>query len=82
MAANGRTIGFDFAIVEECQVYAECSEFTDAYGTQVYEIEYNDNGGTSNFTKACNARGATTSVIYRDRDVVPQGTSGYVYKYC
>ena len=82
MAADGKAIGFDFAIVEECQVYDECDDFTSVYGTQVYEIEYNDNGGTANFTKACNARGATTSVIYRDRDVVAKGASGYVYKFC
>ncbi|WP_028045744.1 endo alpha-1,4 polygalactosaminidase [Cellulomonas sp. URHE0023] len=82
MAANGKAIGFDFAVVEECQVYGECGEFTDVYGAQVYEIEYTDNGGTSNFNKACTARGATTSVIYRDRDVVAKGASGYVYKFC
>jgi hypothetical protein len=82
MAAKGKAIGFDFAIVEECQVYDECDDFTSVYGTQVYEIEYNDNGGTANFTKACNARGATTSVIYRDRDVVAKGTRGYVYTFC
>ena len=82
IAPNGKSIGFDFAIVEECQVYDECDEFTATYGAQVYEIEYTDNGGTANFTKACNARGATTSVIYRDRDVVPKGASGYVYKFC
>ncbi len=82
MASSGKAIGFDFAIVEECQVYDECGDFTDVYGAQVYEIEYTDNGGTKNFTKACTARGATTSVIYRDRDVVAKGAGGYVYKYC
>jgi len=82
IAPDGKAIGFDFAIVEECQAYSECGDFTSHYGAQVYEIEYTDNGGTSNFTKACTARGATTSVIYRDRDVVPKGTSGYVYKFC
>ena len=75
-------IGFDFAIVEECQPYAECAAFTGTYGAQVYEIEYNDNGGTSNFNAACTARGATISITYRDRDVVPLGTSGYVFQSC
>jgi hypothetical protein len=82
MASSGKAIGFDFAVVEECQVYDECDDFSAVYGTQVYEIEYTDNGGTSNYTKACTARGATTSVIYRDRDVVPKGAAGYVYKFC
>ena len=79
---SGKSIGFDFAIVEECQPYTECDVFSSVYGAQMYEIEYTDNGGTTNFKKACTARGATTSIIYRDRDVVAKGTSGYVYQYC
>lgn len=76
------TIGFDFAIVEECQVYSECNSFLAAYGNQVYEIEYSDNGGLANFLRACKARGARISVTYRDRDVVPKGTKEYVYRSC
>ena len=75
-------IGFDFAIVEECQPYAECAAFTATYGAQVYEIEYQDNGGLTNFNAACTARGSTISITYRDRDVVPLGTSGYVFQSC
>ena len=74
--------GFDFAIVEECQVYAECDAATAVYGTQVYEIEYTDNGGTATFRRACAARGAAVSVILRDRDVVPRGSPGYTYRAC
>jgi hypothetical protein len=74
--------GFDFAIVEECQVYAECDAATAVYGNQVYEIEYPDNGGTANYQRACAARGATVSVILRDRDVVPRGSAGYTYRSC
>ena len=47
-----------------------------------FEIEYTDNGGLSGFNAACAARGASISIIYRDRDVVAKGTSGYVYKSC
>jgi Glycoside-hydrolase family GH114 len=75
-------IGFDFAIAEECQVYDECSAYTDYYGGRVIEIEYTDNGGLANYNAACAARGAQISVIYRDRDVVPVGTSGYTYRSC
>ena len=74
--------GFDFAIVEECQVYAECDAATSVYGAQVYEVEYPDNGGPANFSRACSARGARISVVYRDRDVVPRGSPGYVYRWC
>lgn len=75
-------IGFDFAIVEECQEYDECEDFTTAYDAHVYEIEYTDGGGMQNFTDACEARGATTSVTLRDRNVVPEGWDGYVYETC
>ena len=51
-------IGFDFAIVEECQPYSECAVFTSVYGALVYEIEYTDGGGLANFNAACTARGA------------------------
>ncbi|WP_225769757.1 endo alpha-1,4 polygalactosaminidase [Inquilinus sp. Marseille-Q2685] len=84
-------IGFDFAIVEECQVWSECEAFTDVYGNQVYEIEYNDNDRDADgnpvdpisfFNAACAARGSKISIIYRDRDVVPAGDSDYEYKWC
>jgi hypothetical protein len=74
-------IGFDFAVTEECQVYKECAAYTNVYGTQVYEIEYTDNGAKA-YTAACATHGKKISVIYRDRDVVPRGASGYVYKSC
>jgi hypothetical protein len=90
IAAQGVSqIHFDFAIAEECQAYTdasgngpECDTYTAYYGNQVYEIEYTDDGGLPNFNAACKARGAKISIIYRDRDVVPAGTTGYVYKWC
>ncbi|OJY79651.1 MULTISPECIES: endo alpha-1,4 polygalactosaminidase [unclassified Rhizobium] len=84
-------IGFDFAIVEECQVWSECNSFTDAYPGEVYEIEYNDNNKDADgnpvdpisfFNAACAAHGKQISVIYRDRDLVPFGSPGYEYKVC
>ena len=75
-------IGFDIAIVEECQPFSECKAFTNAYGAQVYEIEYNDNGGIRGFNAACAARGSTISVTYRDRLVVAYGMRGYLFRYC
>ena len=70
--------GADFAVAEECQRYAECSGYSDVYGTSWVEIEYR----ASDFTSACSARGATTSVILRDVQVVPVGSGGYVYQSC
>jgi hypothetical protein len=80
-AAAKKTARFDFAVVEECQVYRECGAYTDVYGVQVYEIEYTDNGRTA-YTKACAAQGKRISVILRDRDVVPRGSAGYVSRNC
>jgi hypothetical protein len=82
LGTSGKAMGFDFAIAEECQAYSECGQYTGPYGNRVYEIEYTDNGGIANFNAACAARGASISVIYRDRDVVPKGRPGYVYKEC
>lgn len=84
-------IGFDFALVEECQVWSECDDYTDVYGGLVYEVEYNDNTKDAHgnpvdpisfFNAACAARGDEISVLYRDRKVVPAGKPGYVYKEC
>ena len=82
MLALRSTTRFDFAVTEECQVYAECSAFTRVYGRHVVEIEYTDNGGRTNFAKACSARGSSISIVYRDRNLVPRGAAGYVYSTC
>ncbi|MFI1972171.1 endo alpha-1,4 polygalactosaminidase [Streptomyces cinnamoneus] len=71
-------IGFDFAVVEECGRYKECSEFSDAYGAKVFDVEY----GKKDFTAACRAWGKELSVTLRDREVSPAGTDGYVYDSC
>lgn len=92
LASIGKSqIGFDFAIAEECQIYKECEDYTDVYGDQVYEIEYNDNKKDGDgdpikpieaFNAACKARGSEISIIYRDRDVLPRGKPKYEYKAC
>lgn len=78
---NGRRLGFDFAVVEECEVYRECGRYTRMYGRRVIEIEYTDNGRRA-FARACRVRGKKTSILLRDRDVVPRGAKGYVFRTC
>jgi hypothetical protein len=78
LSAQAHSLGADFAVAEECQRYAECSGYSAVYGNTWVEIEYR----AADFTPACTARGATTSVILRDVNVVPSGSSGYVYKSC
>jgi chitodextrinase len=74
---NGGT-GFDFAIAEECGAFTECGTFTAMYPGRVYVVEY----ATAGWNAACSAVGATNSVIQRNVDVRPSGSSGYVYKEC
>ncbi|TCO54833.1 endo alpha-1,4 polygalactosaminidase [Actinocrispum wychmicini] len=79
---SGRTeVGFNFAIAEECGFYGECGEYAAAYGNNYFEIEYTDENAAK-FRAACRDHGATVSIIRRDRDVVPRGTSGYHYELC
>jgi hypothetical protein len=78
----GRRAGFDFAVAESCQVYDECNSYTDAYGAEVLEIEYADEGGQANFEAACRARGASISIDYRDRNLVTPDDAGYVDRAC
>jgi hypothetical protein len=80
-AEQARGVGFDFAVAESCQVHDECDAYTTIYGDHVIEIEYTDDG-EQNFADACSARGAEISVLQRDRDVVPRGASGYVFRRC
>jgi hypothetical protein len=76
-----KSVHFDFAIAEECQVYKECNYYTKTYGNEVFEIEYTDNGRAA-YKKSCAKRGAEISIILRDRNVVPRGNKHYVYKAC
>ena len=82
VAPEGRGLGFDFAIAEECQPYHECDAYLRAYGPRVIEVEYPDNGGSASFAAACRARGDRISIVYRDRDVTPPGRPGHVERRC
>ena len=75
---DGRALGFDYAVTEQCQVYDECAAYTDAYGDAVVEIEYTDEA----FDAACAARGGTIAVQRRDLDVSVPGTAGYESRFC
>nr|WP_052477802.1 endo alpha-1,4 polygalactosaminidase [Kibdelosporangium sp. MJ126-NF4]CEL14107.1 DNA for SgaA, complete cds [Kibdelosporangium sp. MJ126-NF4]CTQ88474.1 DNA for SgaA, complete cds [Kibdelosporangium sp. MJ126-NF4] len=78
---TGPSVGFSFAIAEECAVYDECAEYRTPYGDRYYEVEYTDNPRSA-FTKECTKNGKTTSIILRDRNVVPKGHKDYHYELC
>ncbi|OXY92913.1 endo alpha-1,4 polygalactosaminidase [Streptomyces sp. 2R] len=73
-----KSIGFDFAVAEECGRYDECADYATAYGNRVFVIEYT----ARDFSKACSSAGAKLSVVQRDLDVRPAGRSGYVFRTC
>lgn len=71
---DGRKVGFDFAVAEECGRYDECGAYVDDFGDQVLMIEYR----ASDFESACASYGPTHAIVLRDRDLSPQG----VHRYC
>lgn len=70
--------GLDFAIAEECGDNDECDVYTKAFGNNVIAIEYTDEG----MATACEGFGDKISVVRRDEDVTPIGSSGYVRETC
>lgn len=71
------SIGFDFAVTEECGRYDECGRYASAYANRVFDIEYR----ATDFASACRSA-ATLSVILRDRDVSAPGDAHYVFRTC
>ena len=78
MLSRRQQIGFDFAVSEQCGTYGECGEYADAYADRVLDIEYDDAG----LSAACDTWADKISIVERDSDVDPQGSSDYVYETC
>ena len=82
LGTRGRDeIGFDFAIVEECDQFEECEAFTEVYGDRVIDIEYTDELRRP-FAQFCSDDAAPASTILRDRELSPRGAPEYVYEHC
>ena len=67
----------DFVVAEECNRYTECGDYTAAYGDHVLVIEYR----AQDFTAGCAAY-PQLSIVLRDRNLVTQGSAGYVFDGC
>lgn len=89
------TVGFDFAIVEECHLTNECDDPIEHYGAaNVFEIEYwydtddSSSGVTipahsdAHFQEACCERGETIRIVIRNRDVRSSTEAGYYRDVC
>lgn len=74
-------VGFDFAVAEECVSFGECAAFTDVYGDAVIDVEYADDP-TVTATSVCADPERPFATTYRDRDLVPVGSPGYVFAAC
>lgn len=71
---DGTTVGFDFAVAEQCAQYHECGSYVASYGRHVLAVEYRDRA----FRRACRRWGGTISVVRRDVDL----TAGGVRRWC
>lgn len=70
---NGRTIGYDFAVAEECGRYRECGEYVAHYGRRVLAIEYRP----ADFRWTCAHYGAGLAVVRRDLALSPRGVRAW-----
>jgi hypothetical protein len=78
LAGSRQQNGLDFAVAEECGQYDECGDYTSSFGDNVIVIEYTRNG----LSKACSGWGSRLSIVQRDVNVSPAGSSGYVRRTC
>ncbi|MFB2586380.1 endo alpha-1,4 polygalactosaminidase [Herbiconiux liukaitaii] len=70
-------VDFDFAVAEECVHYEECGAYTDAYGQQVIDIEYE-----GSIEQICTDPERPAGTVLRDRDLTPAGDPAHVYEHC
>lgn len=70
---DGRRLGFDFAIAEQCGRYDECGDYVASYGDRVLVVEYR----RRDFRRTCAAYGDRLGVVLRDRDLTPGGVHAW-----
>lgn len=66
---DGRVVGYDFAVAEQCAQYHECGSYVDHYGRHVLAVEYHDQA----FRRACAQWGDRIAVVRRDVDLTRHG---------
>jgi hypothetical protein len=66
---DGRTIGYDFAVAEECGRWHECGRYVADFGRRVLVIEYR----RPDFTRTCSRWADRLAVVLRDLDLSPNG---------
>jgi hypothetical protein len=66
---NGTSVGFDFAIAEQCAQYHECGSYVAHYGDHVLAVEYRDRS----FHAACRNWSSQIAIVRRDVDLTRHG---------
>jgi hypothetical protein len=66
---DGTSVGFDFAIAEQCAQYHECGSYVAHYGDHVLAVEYHDRS----FARACRHWSDRIAVVRRDVDLTRHG---------
>jgi hypothetical protein len=66
---DGTSVGFDFAVAEQCGQYRECGRYVDHYGRHVLAVEYHDNA----FARACARWSPNIALVRRDVDLTRHG---------
>jgi hypothetical protein len=66
---DGRALGYDFVVAEECGRWRECGEYVDDFGRRVLAVEYRD----ADLTWTCRRYAGRISVVRRDLDLSPTG---------
>ncbi len=71
VADRGPSIGFDFAVAEECNRWHECGSYASAYDNRVLVVEYR----ARDFRRGCNVWGDRLSIVLRNVNVTPGGVN-------
>jgi hypothetical protein len=66
---NGTTVGFDFAVAEQCGQYHECDRYVAHYGRHVLAVEYRD----AAFRRTCARWSDVIAVVRRDVELTRHG---------
>lgn len=70
---DGRVVGFDFAVAEECGRWRECGDYVASYGNRVLVIEYR----RVDFEAACQGWASRLAIVLRDLDLSPTGVRAW-----
>jgi hypothetical protein len=66
---DGRSVGFDFAVAEQCEQFHECGSYLHHYGRHVLAVEYR----AKPFRRACVDWSDKIAIVRRDVDLTRDG---------